>query len=95
MFPVGVEALAVPSGRLAEDAPLLRGPSSPPLQGAPPGVKKAWHYVERTDARGLVNNGCLSGVFLAKNCAHLFFSFRIVLVVGAKRGGLEVDVCRI
>ena len=28
-----------------------------------------------------------------KVCSSAFF-FRIVLVVGAKRGGLEVDVCR-
>ena len=56
-------------------------------------MKKEWHYVERTDARGLVKNGCLVFFGGKKVCSSAFF-FRIVLVVGAKRGGLEVDVCR-
>ena len=28
-----------------------------------------------------------------KSCAHRVFFFKIVFVAGAKRGGLEVDVC--
>ena len=59
--------------------------------------------------QSLLKDGCFSGAFFRPNCsragakfmliwckmcAHLvLFWFKIVLVAGAKRGRLEVDVC--
>ena len=32
-------------------------------------------------------------LILCKMCAHLVFSFKMVVVAGAKTRGLEVDIC--